>query len=414
MSTHPSSLAGVRRCLPAQLLAAVLALTCVFTPRLGAVDCNSIQVLTFNLRFDDGWSTCLSDCDNVWYKGEGNNPARRDVAKAYLQAIDPDIFGLQEVRNPVPFPGLRVSQLQDVIGWFPGHGHYELDRGDGEHCAIFYRTERFARAAAGTFWLSCTPDQQSHHPLETGNFRIVSWVFLIDLYTGTTFYVFNAHWPLNEVARQYSAALVRDRIQEIAGDRPALLMGDLNCGENSTEFRILNRTAGYLATSDCSTSPTWAGLPGRALLNSYRQANPTISAGESTYHNFGGGTFGGRIDHILHFPGYFEPYSAAIRRDGYPGGCGSDTCQPSDHFGVEVNFRALMPEIHVEFSRNDQLCEAGTPALPFNSMAEALQAVQANGTVTLRNTSGSAGVTLNPKRGPITLTSIGGPSTVGK
>lgn len=414
MTRNDLNLAEVRSRILGPLLLLVLALAWSPAPHLQAADCNSIRVLTFNLRFDGGQSTCISDCDNIWYKGEGNNPARRDVAKAYLLAIDPDIFGLQEVRNPPPFIGLVSSQLLDVIGWFPGHDHYELDRGDGEHCAIFYRKSRFLRTAAGTFWLSCTPDQQSLHPLEKGNFRIVSWVFLIDLHTSTPFYVFNTHWPLNPTARQYSAALIRDRIAQIAGDRPALLLGDLNCDNTDPEFAILQRRGGYPGSAECSASPSAFGVPGPQLIDSYAEVNPVVSTSENTHHGFSAATTGSRIDHILHTRGFFEPWSAAIRRETYPGGCGDPECYPSDHYGVEVNFRALLPDVYVNFAWSESECESGSALLPFNSLPEALETAKANATITLRNNSGRQAITLNPKRGPVTLTSIGGPSTVGK
>ncbi|MBP9900291.1 MAG: endonuclease/exonuclease/phosphatase family protein [Verrucomicrobia subdivision 3 bacterium] len=381
-------------------------------PSAWAVDCNSFKVWSFNIRFDNGSVFCASDCDNDWYKGELTS-GRRNVAKAYLQGYDPDIFGLQEIKNSGPVPGFVVSQLQDVAGWFPGHNYYAQDRGDGEHCAIFYRSNRFDRLGAGTFWLSCTPDVQSKHPLETNNFRITSWVLLRDTYTTDEFFVFNNHWPLNSTARDYAAALIRERVHQMAGGFPAILLGDFNCDELSSPFNILIGTNAYPGSAEC-TNPQPVSQQDLSLVNSYREAVPVWDGEERTYHDFSGNTFGKRIDHVLNTRDDFAAFTAAVRRDTYAGGCTNAGCYPSDHYAVEVQFHVLLQNVQVDLQQLDALCELGTEALPFNTIAEAVNVVKSNGTITLRNTSGNAAVTINPIRGPVTITSIGGPSIVGK
>jgi len=250
-------------------------LAVLLAPGARAANCNAIKVWSFNVRFDDGWSSCFSDGENQWFKG-GAATARRDVARAFLTAYSPDIFGLQEVKNPAPFATTRASQLRDIASWFPKHGYYALDRGDGEHCAIFLRVDRFTPFDMGTFWMSCTPDVPSKHPRETGNFRITSWVRLIDNYAGTDFYVFNSHWPLDSAARDYSAALIRERISRIAAGAPVILLGDFNCAESDSPFDILLGTRTYPPSSDCSVQPGAVPTPSLPLVNS-----PTFSSGSS-------------------------------------------------------------------------------------------------------------------------------------
>ncbi|MBL9168939.1 MAG: endonuclease/exonuclease/phosphatase family protein [Verrucomicrobiales bacterium] len=408
----------IRKPSPLSTLAACLSLLMGLTGPLlplpaGGIDCNSFKLWTFNLRFDDGWAPCISDCENNWFKSDFTK-GRREVAKAYMQAYQPDIFGLQEVRNPLPSLGLRSSQLQDVASWFPDHDSYALDRGDGEHCAIFYRSARFTRLNAGTFWLSCTPDQQSHHPLETGNYRITSWVRLKDNTMGTIFYVFNGHWPLNAEARNYSAAVVRERVHALAQGSPVLLLGDFNCTETEAPFEFLLGTRVNPPRGSCSLSPRVVSPQELPLVNSYRAVIPVSDGEEDTSHGFAGGSGGERIDHVLHSSGDFAPYTAAIRRETYAGGCGADTCYPSDHYAVELDFHSLLPETYVDFRLPDLICELGTEPFPFNTVEEAAQAVKESGKVILRNTSTSQAILLKPTRGPITLTSVGGPSILGK
>lgn len=413
MTLYTSSTSNGACRLASRLAVRILILTLLFSLRVGAVNCNAFKVWTFNLRFDDGWSSCLSECENTWFKGGGTS-ARRDVAKAYIAAYAPDIFGLQEVKDPLPFATTRASQLQDISRAFPTHAYYAKDRGDGEHCAIFYRIDRFSRLRSDTFWMSCTPDQPSKHPQETGNYRIISWVELVQNYTGLRFFVFNSHWPLNDVARNYSAALIRERVASICGGAPAILLGDFNCTETDVPFEILMGSRTYSPSSDCPVNPTFIPTGSLPLANSYRQVIPDVSSFENTAHGFGGAARGNRIDHILHTAGDLEPFTAVIRRNTYPGGCGEPECYPSDHYAVEVEFRVLQQDVHVKFSQGPNACEAGTVALPFLSIQEALKVVKANGKVTLQNTSANTGVTINPRRGPIVITSSQGPSTIGK
>lgn len=394
-----------------------LLLALLLAPAAGAMDCNRIKIWTFNIRYSDGWA-CASDCTDSWYRTFGSI-ARRDVAEQYMKAHSPDIFGLQEVMNPAESSGVRVSQLQDVARWFPGHGYYERNRGDGERCAIFYNASRFLRLNAGTFWMSCFPDvPESQHPLDvaSGNQRITSWVQLLDLQTSTTFFVFNGHWSLNSIARQYSAALIRERVHQIAAGQPVILLGDFNCDEDDTEFRILMGTANYGGSAHCLIPIGSVPQQTLPLINSYREVIPTPTGNEKTHHDFNGGSAGKRIDHVLHSRGEFAAFDAAIRRDTYAGHCADDSsaCYPSDHYAVEVSLRPLLQNVYLNFQRSELACESGTAISPFNTVAEAINVVKTNGVVTLLNSSTSAGAIINPTRGPVTLTSTGGASTIGK
>lgn len=379
---------------------------------MNALDCGEIKLWTFNIRFDGGSSFCRSDCANTWYKGEVTD-GRRELAQSYMQLHDPDIFGLQEVRNPLPFITLVSSQLLDVAGWFPGHDYYAVDRGDGEHCAIFYRTTRFTRLDQGTFWLSCTPDVESKHPLETGNFRITSWVKLKDEVFGTLFYVFNTHMPLNEEARKYSGALIRARIAQLAQGSPAILLGDFNCKETETPVQILQGKQSYLNTSDCGQKPPSVPQNLLNLVNSYREVHPNSFGDERTFHDFKGGSAGERIDHVFHTEGAFSPSTAVIRNESYEGDCSPAGCFPSDHYAVEFKFKTLLSEVYVDLSLPDILCEFGTVIFPFNTVPEAVDSVKSGGKLLVKAGSSKSGLTLNPKR-PLIVTSVGGAVVLGK
>ncbi len=417
-AARPAPRSGAHRPSLAMVLTVALALasTALAPQTAQAVDCNPIKIWTYNVRYNDGWA-CISDCDNEWYRTVGRI-ARRDVAEQYLKAGSPDIFGLQEVRNPAESAGVRVSQLKDVGRWFPNHDYYALDRGDGEHCAIFYRNARFLRMTAGTFWASCTPDVSgSKYPIddEAGHApRIVSWVKLLDLNTSQSFYVFNSHWSLKGTTRLYTAALIRERIRSIAGDQPAILMGDFNCPEGDEAFKVLTAETPYSGSSECLIQPKAVPANVLSLVNSYRQVIPSPTGQEGTFHNFQGSTSGSRIDHVLHTEGDFLPYAAAIQHDTYPGFCGDTGCYPSDHFAVEMRFRPLQANTFVDARRSEVTCETGTAVSPYNTLGEALNNVKVGGKISLISGSLPGNITLNPTRGPVIVTSIGGASVIGK
>lgn len=406
-------------CRAAHLLPWILATLTFFTTQPSAVglDCTPFKVWTFNIRYNDGW-ICFGDCENEWYLS-GGRTARRDTAESYMKASSPDIFGLQEVRDPAASSGVRASQLDDVASWFPNHDHYARDRGDGEHCAIFYRKTRFVRVNAGTFWISCFPDvPETKYPLDDAgghSARIASWVQLFDSLTGTTFYVFNTHWShVYSQSQDYAAALLRQRAHQIAAGQPVIILGDFNATENNTAFKILTGVNVYDGSAECVLQPAHVPPANLPLANSYRQANPVVSSDEATHHDFTGDTGGPRIDHVLHTTNDFTAQFGTIRRSAYPGSCGETSCHPSDHFAVEILFRPLLPTVFVNFQANEIVCEIGTALSPFNSLDEGLSTVKPGGTIALAATSKNSSMLINPTRGPITITSAGGASVLGK
>lgn len=101
----------------------------------------------------------------------------------------------------------------------------------------------------------------------------------------------------------------------------------------------------------------------------------------------------------MHTRDDFAAFTAAIRRETYAGGCTNSSCFPSDQYALEVQFHALLQNVQVNLQEFDAVCEFGTDVFPFNTIGEALSAVKSNGTITLRNTSGNASITINPTRG---------------
>lgn len=111
----------------------------------------------------------------------------------------------------------------------------------GEHSAIFYKPARFALLDNGDFWFSETPDKPSFGWDATSHKRICSWAKLKDLQSDKTFFVFCAHYDhRGQVARAESSKLILSKVNQLAGNYPAVVLGDLNALPDSEPIAILN------------------------------------------------------------------------------------------------------------------------------------------------------------------------------
>ncbi len=68
----------------------------------------------------------------------------------------------------------------------------------------------------------------------------------------------------------------------------------------------------------------------------------------------------------------------------------------------------------VKFSASEINCEVGSALSPFNTIEEGLSTVKSGGTIVLAATSKNSSMLISPTRGPITITSAGGTSVLGK
>jgi endonuclease/exonuclease/phosphatase family metal-dependent hydrolase len=266
-----------------------------------------LRVMTFNIRNDAGFGSWSAP--NGWLYTCG---PRRDRAVNTIRAAAPDIFGVQEA---------LWNQVIDLKNAFPGYGFYGVGRNDGgilgEFSAIFFRSGRFTLADSGTFWLSETPEVPGTVFACSGSIRIASWTILDDAGSGARLFVLNTHWDnVCQDSRERSAALVREKIGELAGGLPVIVMGDLNTTETSAAFLDL------IGRNDPG---------GLALADAFRSVFPVRQADEATFHGFNGTTAGSRIDFVLP-TAFFTPVDAAIDRTGFS--CG----WPSDHYPVVASF----------------------------------------------------------------------------
>jgi endonuclease/exonuclease/phosphatase family metal-dependent hydrolase len=276
-----------------------LALACLVLLAAGCMPA-PLRVMSFNIRYanpDDG--------PDAW-------EPRRPLTLRVIREYDPDVLGLQEV---------LAGQAEDLLAGLEGYDFVGVGRDDGhlrgEMVPILYRRNRFQLVAGGHIWLSSEPERPGSIGWDAACPRMATWVRLRFLDS-----------PLNEVvvvnthldhrgraARRESAQLLRRLTDSLSGS-PLILMGDFNCGPDSSPYFTLTRAAGNLAE-----------------LTDAHAGDPRL-AGQGTYHGFRGRAEGARIDWILHNRRFETVSAEIIQTHEWPR-------QPSDHFPVTATLRLL-------------------------------------------------------------------------
>ncbi|UVS66373.1 endonuclease/exonuclease/phosphatase family protein [Parabacteroides distasonis] len=196
-----------------------------------AEDKEVLKIATFNLRMDTP-----SDGENAWFH-------RKDMVNDLIRFYGFDLFGTQEGFTHQLNDILRLSDYR-----FIGVGRDD-EKDAGEHCAIFYRSDRFKVLDQGDFWLSEHPEKPGRGWDGTCCNRICTWGKFEDLKNHKQFYFFNVHYEYEgDVARRESSNLMISRIKSIAGNQPVFLTGDFNAFPTEEPIRILN-DSGFLNDS---------------------------------------------------------------------------------------------------------------------------------------------------------------------
>ncbi|MFZ4543886.1 MAG: endonuclease/exonuclease/phosphatase family protein [Saprospiraceae bacterium] len=174
---------------------------------------NVINMMTFNIRL----STAEKDTLDNWEH-------RKQKVYDVIDFMDTDIFGVQEA---------KPDQLKDLQKYYGSSYKYiglPRETGvNGEFCAIFYSPSRFEVLAENTFWLSENPQNSGVKGWDAACPRIVTYGKFKDKIYDKTFFVFNTHFDhIGQIARRESAKLLLQKVSEIAGEQPVMVMGDFN------------------------------------------------------------------------------------------------------------------------------------------------------------------------------------------
>ena len=199
-----------------------LALVCIlfiWAPECSFGQHGKLKVLSFNIRYNNP-----NDGDNSW-------PNRSERVKNFLWSESPDIIGFQEVlHNEVleldrALFNYNFSQRQYTrIGVGREDGQTK-----GEYSPIYFRSNRFQLISSKTVWLSQTPDKPSKG-WDAACERVATFALLFDDELKDTLLVVNAHWDhVGVLARQESAKLILNEMNNYSSIQNKILMGDFNC-----------------------------------------------------------------------------------------------------------------------------------------------------------------------------------------
>lgn len=183
-----------------------------------------LNVGSFNLRYDNE-----GDKDDSWVH-------RKDMAVSLVHFHDFDVFGIQE--------GLihQVKELvKDDTYTYVGVGRDD-GKEAGEHAAVLFKKDRFKLLDSGNYWLSETQDKPSFG-WDAQCRRVCSWAKLKDKVSGKEFYFFSVHFDhIGKVARHESALIMLANIKKIAGDSPAICVGDFNVDQHNESYLLLDNS----------------------------------------------------------------------------------------------------------------------------------------------------------------------------
>lgn len=170
------------------------------------------SVMTYNIRYDNP-----KDNENWW----GH---RKEEVVDLIRYYSPTIFGIQEgLHHQVAYLDSSLNEYKYVgVGRDDG-------KTKGEYSAIFYRPEALKLLESQTYWLSETPDKVSVG-WDASMERITTFAVFVDVKTGDTLNVFNAHFDhIGAEARLNSAKVILEIIEHKSLDNKQLIvMGDFN------------------------------------------------------------------------------------------------------------------------------------------------------------------------------------------
>lgn len=207
-----------------------------------SVHSQELNVMTFNIRLN-----IKSDSLNAW-------PYRKDNAASQIKFHKVHVLGVQEALH---------DQMMDLSQSLLQYKYAGVARDDGktkgEYSAIFYDSTRLKLLGSSTFWLSLTPGIPGSKSWDAAITRVVTWAKFKDAASKKIFFVFNTHFDhIGKEARRESAKLLKQRVKEISGNNPVIIMGDFNSKPSDDPIKILidaNDPDKFIDTKAISITP---------------------------------------------------------------------------------------------------------------------------------------------------------------
>lgn len=331
------------------------------------------RLASYNVRYIGAAADSLG---KAWHR---RGPLCCDVIKNHGF----DVVGFQEpcgtgreYRNP----DTGRSQLEDIRAWLPGYELIAWDR-DGsmqkEYVAAAYKKERYELLDKGSFFISPTPEEYSFgwDTKIQPHSRVLGWLKLRDRKSGETFIFASTHtnngWTLDG---PYGSQLIADKMKEIAGDLPVMVVADYNTDRAAAHaqkglkaYHAAFHDAALEVPAEKNYSLPLSNPKVTWTYNAFRPASNTKYAGrEIDYHFYKGMKALER--HIVTDEFEYEGKK-------YPS---------SDHFPiyVDVEMAPSSPKtIHVDC--NARKSGDGTSGKPFRTIGEAIAVADIDDTILL-------------------------------
>lgn len=179
----------------------------------------------------------------------------------------PDVFGVQEADIT------WMNKLKSGLSGYAAIGKGRDWWGKGEHCAIFYRTDKFKAIASDTRWLSSTPTKESVYSYtengktyKANDKRIMTYAVLERKSDGARFLFVSTHLDNNgnnslavaEKIRQGQIEVMMKQIQGVLnarGNLPVIIVGDFNATPEKSACKTM-LTKGYSDASKVAAQGT--------------------------------------------------------------------------------------------------------------------------------------------------------------
>lgn len=195
-----------------------------------------MKIVSYNLRF-------ASEQDpQPWSR-------RRAPAVQLITDLAPDVLGAQE--------GLD-HQLADLMAGLPDHyrlvSEHRHDGGTEENSAIIYNSRSVELIKVDHQWLSDTPDIPGSITWGSSLPRMYSLATFRQTSDDAEFFLITTHFDHESSRAQInSARQLIGRIAALDPDRPLVVTGDFNCGEESEPYAIMTGNGlkdAYLTAAD--------------------------------------------------------------------------------------------------------------------------------------------------------------------
>ena len=271
-----------------------------------------LKVLSFNIRYNNP-----NDGENSW-------PNRSERVRNFLVNEQPDICGFQEVlhNEVLELETFFFNQTNRKNAYVRVGVGREDGLTKGEYAPIFFRNDRFSLVSSKTLWLSPTPTKPSKG-WDAACERIATFALLFDKNNKDTLLVVNAHWDhVGVVARQESAKLILNEMNNNASIQNKILMGDFNC--TSKDDALIN------------------------IRETFTDAGAGLNDEIGTFNNFKReiNKDAPRIDYVFYD---LKNYGFSSYKVG-----NTDSTEPllSDHFPIVVEFEQMNSKLEGRFQFN--------------------------------------------------------------